>query len=81
MLTGFSLDTFFHGSGGSERGDISEIRELTNLDMPQLNEALSLNPASSQVMTAASCGVLIKCVFVFLVSVHYSVIVKGELER
>uniref|UniRef100_A0A3Q3VTK0 RanBP-type and C3HC4-type zinc finger-containing protein 1 n=1 Tax=Mola mola TaxID=94237 RepID=A0A3Q3VTK0_MOLML len=48
-------NTFFHGSGGSERGDISEIREFTNLDMPQLNEALSLNPASSQGWSCPSC--------------------------
>lgn len=54
MLSRFSLDPFFYGSGGSEIRDISNIKELTHMEMPQLNEALFLNPASSQVKTAAS---------------------------
>lgn len=42
-------------SGGSERGNISEIRDLINLEMPQLNEAMSPSTASTQV-TDISCG-------------------------
>ncbi|XP_060919978.1 ranBP-type and C3HC4-type zinc finger-containing protein 1 [Labrus mixtus] len=42
-------------TGGSERGNVSEIRDLIHLEMPQLNEALSPNPASSQGWSCPSC--------------------------
>ncbi|XP_047424449.1 ranBP-type and C3HC4-type zinc finger-containing protein 1 isoform X2 [Mugil cephalus] len=41
--------------GGSERQNISQIRDLTNLEMPQLNEALSPNAASAQGWSCPSC--------------------------
>lgn len=51
IVTGCLLDFFsINVSGGSERGTISEIRDLINLEMPQLNEALSTNTASTQVI-------------------------------
>lgn len=56
-------------SGGSERGNVSEIRDLINLEMPQLNEAMSPSTASTQV-TDISCGACLyshtvnkKCMF------------------
>ncbi|XP_020508692.1 ranBP-type and C3HC4-type zinc finger-containing protein 1 [Labrus bergylta] len=42
-------------TGGSERGNVSEIRDLIHLEMPQLNEALSPNPASTQGWSCPSC--------------------------
>lgn len=39
----------FFGSGGPERGTISDIRDLINLEMPQLQEALAHKAASAQV--------------------------------
>ncbi|KAM6908735.1 ranBP-type and C3HC4-type zinc finger-containing protein 1 [Lycodopsis pacificus] len=42
-------------TGGSQRGNISEIRDLTNLEMPQLNDALSPNTASTQGWSCPSC--------------------------
>ncbi|XP_029313853.1 ranBP-type and C3HC4-type zinc finger-containing protein 1 [Cottoperca gobio] len=42
-------------SGGSERGNISEIRDLTNMEMPQLTEALSPSTASTQGWSCPSC--------------------------
>lgn len=50
----FSLNV----SGGSERGTITEIKDLINLEMPQLNEALSTNTASTQVIDR-SCRVFV----------------------
>lgn len=41
--------------GGSERGNINEIRDLINLEMPQLNEALSPNTTSTQGWSCPSC--------------------------
>ncbi|GAA6228329.1 ranBP-type and C3HC4-type zinc finger-containing protein 1 [Lates japonicus] len=43
------------GTGGSERGNVSEIRDLINLEMPQLNEALSPNTSSTQGWSCPSC--------------------------
>ncbi|KAE8279955.1 RanBP-type and C3HC4-type zinc finger-containing protein 1 [Larimichthys crocea] len=42
-------------TGGSERGTITEIKDLINLEMPQLNEALSTNTASTQGWSCPSC--------------------------
>ncbi|XP_054479242.1 ranBP-type and C3HC4-type zinc finger-containing protein 1 [Anoplopoma fimbria] len=42
-------------TGGSERANINEIRDLINLEMPQLNEALSPNTASNQGWSCPSC--------------------------
>ncbi|XP_074477399.1 ranBP-type and C3HC4-type zinc finger-containing protein 1 isoform X1 [Sebastes fasciatus] len=42
-------------TGGSERGNINEIRDLINLEMPQLNEAMTPNTASSQGWSCPSC--------------------------
>ncbi|XP_074549961.1 ranBP-type and C3HC4-type zinc finger-containing protein 1 [Halichoeres trimaculatus] len=42
-------------SGGSDRGNISEIRDLINLEMPQLTEALSPNSAPTQGWSCPSC--------------------------
>ncbi|KAM8730948.1 ranBP-type and C3HC4-type zinc finger-containing protein 1 [Acanthopagrus schlegelii] len=42
-------------TGGSERGNVSEIRDLINLEMPQLNEAMSPNTASTQGWSCPSC--------------------------
>ncbi|KAG7237009.1 hypothetical protein INR49_032940 [Caranx melampygus] len=42
-------------TGGSERGNIGEIRDLINLEMPQLNEALSPSTSSSQGWSCPSC--------------------------
>ncbi|KAM3593735.1 uncharacterized protein V6R79_020437 [Siganus canaliculatus] len=39
----------------SERGSVNEIRDLINLDMPQLSEALSPSTASSQGWSCPSC--------------------------
>lgn len=40
----------FYGSGGSERGNISDIRDLINIEMPQLQEALAPKAAPAQVV-------------------------------
>lgn len=40
----------FVGSGGPERGNISDIRDLINIEMPQLQEALAPKAASAQVV-------------------------------
>ncbi|XP_040921810.1 ranBP-type and C3HC4-type zinc finger-containing protein 1 [Toxotes jaculatrix] len=53
-----TLPSRFHTSsntGGSERGLISEIRDLINLEMPQLSEALSPNTSSTQGWACPSC--------------------------
>ncbi|XP_056155464.1 ranBP-type and C3HC4-type zinc finger-containing protein 1 [Lampris incognitus] len=42
-------------SGRAERGNIGEIRDLINLEMPQLNKALSPNKATSQGWSCPSC--------------------------
>ncbi|XP_054862846.1 ranBP-type and C3HC4-type zinc finger-containing protein 1 isoform X1 [Amphiprion ocellaris] len=42
-------------TGGSERQNISEIRDLINLEMPQLSEALSPNTSSTQGWSCPSC--------------------------
>lgn len=42
-------------SGGSERQNISDIRDLINLEMPQLNEALNTNTKSTQGWSCPSC--------------------------
>ncbi|XP_049912679.1 ranBP-type and C3HC4-type zinc finger-containing protein 1 [Epinephelus moara] len=42
-------------TGGSERGNIVEIRDLINLEMPQLNEALSPSTVSTQGWSCPSC--------------------------
>ncbi|XP_018548639.1 ranBP-type and C3HC4-type zinc finger-containing protein 1 [Lates calcarifer] len=42
-------------TGGSERGNVSEIRDLINLEMPQLNEALSPSTSSTQGWSCPSC--------------------------
>ncbi|XP_036935237.1 ranBP-type and C3HC4-type zinc finger-containing protein 1 isoform X1 [Acanthopagrus latus] len=42
-------------TGGSERGNVSEIRDLINLEMPQLNEAMSPSTASTQGWSCPSC--------------------------
>lgn len=42
-------------TGGSERGNIIEIRDLINLEMPQLNEALSPSTVSTQGWSCPSC--------------------------
>lgn len=42
-------------TGASERRHISDIRDLINLEMPQLNEALSSNTASTQGWSCPSC--------------------------
>uniref|UniRef100_A0A3B5AIQ8 RanBP-type and C3HC4-type zinc finger-containing protein 1 n=1 Tax=Stegastes partitus TaxID=144197 RepID=A0A3B5AIQ8_9TELE len=44
-----------NASGGSERQTISEIRDLINLEMPQLSEALSPNTSSTQGWSCPSC--------------------------
>lgn len=54
VFINFLLDTFYD-SGGLQGGTIGDIRGLINLEMPQLNEALSPNKASTQV--TASCDV------------------------
>ncbi|KAI4795939.1 hypothetical protein KUCAC02_029554 [Chaenocephalus aceratus] len=41
--------------GGSERGNIREIRDLANMEMPQLNRALTPNTASTQGWACPSC--------------------------
>ncbi|XP_069561655.1 ranBP-type and C3HC4-type zinc finger-containing protein 1 [Brachyistius frenatus] len=41
--------------GGSERQNANEIRDLINLEMPQLNEALSPNTSSTQGWSCPSC--------------------------
>lgn len=40
---------------GSERGRVSDIRDLISLEMPQLNEALSPKTAASQGWSCPSC--------------------------
>ncbi|XP_029004215.1 ranBP-type and C3HC4-type zinc finger-containing protein 1 isoform X2 [Betta splendens] len=42
-------------TGVPERGNIFEIKDLTNLDMPQLNKALTVSKASSQGWSCPSC--------------------------
>ncbi|XP_041823587.1 ranBP-type and C3HC4-type zinc finger-containing protein 1 isoform X2 [Melanotaenia boesemani] len=42
-------------NGGSETKNISEIRDLINLEMPQLSDALSPNTASNQGWSCPSC--------------------------
>lgn len=42
-------------TGGSERPHVSEIRDLINLEMPQLSEALSPNTSSTQGWSCPSC--------------------------
>uniref|UniRef100_UPI0037E75876 ranBP-type and C3HC4-type zinc finger-containing protein 1 isoform X2 n=1 Tax=Semicossyphus pulcher TaxID=241346 RepID=UPI0037E75876 len=44
-----------NNTGASDRGNIGEIKDLINLEMPQLNEALSPNPGSSQGWSCPSC--------------------------
>ncbi|KAM7370000.1 hypothetical protein PAMP_011287 [Pampus punctatissimus] len=44
-----------NNTGASERGNINEIRDLINLEMPQLNEALSPSTTSSQGWSCPSC--------------------------
>uniref|UniRef100_A0A667X727 RanBP-type and C3HC4-type zinc finger-containing protein 1 n=1 Tax=Myripristis murdjan TaxID=586833 RepID=A0A667X727_9TELE len=44
-----------NSSSGSERGNVSELRDLINLEMPQLNEALSPNRTSIQGWSCPSC--------------------------
>lgn len=60
IVTGCLLDTFFslNVSRGSERRNINEIRDLINLEMPQLNEALSPNTASTQVIDGSYGGLI-----------------------
>ncbi|XP_071775598.1 ranBP-type and C3HC4-type zinc finger-containing protein 1 [Centroberyx gerrardi] len=50
-----SSNTGPNASGGSERGNINEIRDLINLEMPQLNEALSPSRTSTQGWSCPSC--------------------------
>ncbi|XP_039646164.1 ranBP-type and C3HC4-type zinc finger-containing protein 1 [Perca fluviatilis] len=50
-----TLPPRLHTSSNTERGNISEIRDLINLEMPQLNEALSPNTASTQGWSCPSC--------------------------
>ncbi|KAF7661747.1 hypothetical protein LDENG_00253550 [Lucifuga dentata] len=50
-----SSSTGSNALGGSERGNISEIRDLINLEMSQLNQALSPNKTSSQGWSCPSC--------------------------
>lgn len=40
----------FYGSGGPERGNISNIRDLINIEMPQLQEALTPKAVPTQVV-------------------------------
>lgn len=40
----------FHGSAGPERGNKSDLRDLINIEMPQLQEALAPKAAPSQVV-------------------------------
>ncbi|KAM9839365.1 ranBP-type and C3HC4-type zinc finger-containing protein 1 isoform 2-T2 [Aulostomus maculatus] len=42
-------------TAGSEKGSVCEIRDLINLEMPQLNEALSPNTTSHQGWSCPSC--------------------------
>ncbi|KAL6097949.1 uncharacterized protein ACO6RY_13366 [Pungitius sinensis] len=42
-------------TGGSERGNVHEIRDLINLQMPQLNKALTPKTASIQGWSCPSC--------------------------
>nr|XP_046226910.1 ranBP-type and C3HC4-type zinc finger-containing protein 1 isoform X2 [Scatophagus argus] len=42
-------------TSGSERGNICEIRDLINLEMPQLSEALSPSTTSTQGWSCPSC--------------------------
>ncbi|XP_037312119.2 ranBP-type and C3HC4-type zinc finger-containing protein 1 [Pungitius pungitius] len=42
-------------TGGSERGNVHEIRDLINLEMPQLNKALTPKTASIQGWSCPSC--------------------------
>ncbi|KAK5898438.1 hypothetical protein CgunFtcFv8_015855 [Champsocephalus gunnari] len=51
-----TLPARLHSStGGSERGNIREIRDLANMEMPQLNRALTPNTASTQGWACPSC--------------------------
>ncbi|KAM3843136.1 ranBP-type and C3HC4-type zinc finger-containing protein 1-like [Diretmus argenteus] len=47
-------------SSNTERGSINEIRDLINLEMPQLGEALSSNRTSTQGWSCPSCTYLNK---------------------
>uniref|UniRef100_A0A3Q1IGZ6 RanBP-type and C3HC4-type zinc finger-containing protein 1 n=1 Tax=Anabas testudineus TaxID=64144 RepID=A0A3Q1IGZ6_ANATE len=42
-------------TGGSEQGSISELKDLINLEMPQLNKALCPKTASTQGWSCPSC--------------------------
>ncbi|TWW71114.1 Zinc finger-containing protein 1 [Takifugu flavidus] len=44
-----------HQDGGPERGNISDIRDLINIEMPQLQEALAPKKASAQGWSCPSC--------------------------
>uniref|UniRef100_A0A3Q3NDQ6 RanBP-type and C3HC4-type zinc finger-containing protein 1 n=1 Tax=Mastacembelus armatus TaxID=205130 RepID=A0A3Q3NDQ6_9TELE len=44
-----------HATGGSQQGSITDIRDLINLEMPKLNEALSCSTASTQGWSCPSC--------------------------
>ncbi|XP_019943363.1 ranBP-type and C3HC4-type zinc finger-containing protein 1 isoform X2 [Paralichthys olivaceus] len=52
-----TLPPRLHMSSNTERGNISEIKDLINLEMPQLNEALSpsTSTSSSQGWSCPSC--------------------------
>lgn len=68
----------FRGLGGSERGNISEIKDLINLEMPQLNAALNPHTASTQVR-GSSAGCVYCNAFFFLYSpVHMFVSVLNR---
>ncbi|XP_029979191.1 ranBP-type and C3HC4-type zinc finger-containing protein 1 isoform X1 [Sphaeramia orbicularis] len=49
------LSTSSNMVGGSERGNVGDIRHLINLEMPQLNEALRSNSAATQGWSCPSC--------------------------
>lgn len=58
ILVAFYIIFSWNVLGGSERGNIGEIRDLINLEMPQLSEALSPNTTSIQVIDR-SYGIVI----------------------
>lgn len=61
ILLFFTLNSF-NVSGGNERGNISEISDPINLEMSQLNKALSPSTASTKVIYS-SYGGYIQLVF------------------
>ncbi|KAM4606363.1 ranBP-type and C3HC4-type zinc finger-containing protein 1 [Polymixia lowei] len=52
---GASSDNGPGASRGSERGNVNEIRDLINLEMPQLNDALSPSRTAAQGWSCPSC--------------------------